>query len=221
MSDEQALKNAIDALDRATEANRQMTEANRKLMDMASKIVASFSEASASMERTTSRLEVLSQAYEEEPVAQATRTKFSPTHEVSNDGDETLEMPVSDADGADTYDAYNYDGATGMNRSKAQYDRLYEACLASRKEAEFHAMMLQLAQNMAALKQYEFSDDVYYAEQAILDALYDEDESEDAMDEGVEYRGGLQADWDSLLENLQKALGLDVPQDEDFENSDD
>ena len=43
----------------------------------------------------------------------------------------------------------------------------------------------------------------------------------DAMDEGKKYRGGLQADWDSLLENLQKALGLDVSQDEDFENSDD
>lgn len=213
MSEEQTLRSAIEALGKAIEANRQMLTAS-------SKIAKSFADAAASMERSAEKLEALLRD-QEEPAAQAARTRFSPTHEVSNDGDETLEMPVSDADGADTYDAYNYDGATGMNRSKAQYDRLYEACLASRKEAEFHAMMLQLAQNMAALKQYEFSDDVYYAEQAILDALYDEDKSEDAMEEGLEYQGGLGADWDALLANLQKALGLDVPQDEDFENSDD
>lgn len=216
MSDEQALKNAIDALDRATEANRQMTEANRKLMDMASKIVASFSEASASMERTTSRLEVLSQAYEEEPVAQATRTKFSPTHEVSNDGDDLIKVSPDDDESGDSYLAYDF-GATGMNRSKDQYDRLYEACLASRKEVEFHAMMLQLAQNMAALKSYERSDEVIEAERAVLDALYDDA----VIDDGLDYRDGLDADWDSLLANLQKALGLDVPQDEGFENSDD
>lgn len=216
MSDEQALKNVIDALDRATEANRQMTEANRKLMDMASKIVASFSEASASMERTASRLEALSQAHEEEPVAQATRTKFSPTHEVSNDGDDLIKVPVGDDESGDSYLAYDF-GATGMNRSKDQYDRLYEACLASRKEVEFHAMMLQLAQNMAALKSYERSDEVIEAERAVLDALYDDA----AIDDGLDYRDGLDADWDALLANLQKALGLDVSQDEDFENSDD
>lgn len=191
MSDEQALKNAIDALDRATEANRQMTEANRKLMDMASKIVASFSEASASMERTTSRLEVLSQAYEEEPVAQATRTKFSPTHEVSNDGDDLIKVSPDDDESGDSYLAYDF-GATGMNRSKDQYDRLYEACLASRKEVEFHAMMLQLAQNMAALKSYERSDEVIEAERAVLDALYDDA----VIDDGLDYRDGLDADWD-------------------------
>lgn len=207
MSDEQALKNAIDALDRATEANRQMTEANRKLMDMASKIVASFSEASASMERTTSRLEVLSQAYEEEPVAQATRTKFSPTHEVSNDGDDLIKVSPDDDESGDSYLAYDF-GATGMNRSKDQYDRLYEACLASRKEVEFHAMMLQLAQNMAALKSYERSDEVIEAERAVLDALYDDA----VIDDGLDYRDGLDADWDSLLENLKKALGLESPE---------
>lgn len=195
------------------ELSWQMAEDNRQMMQTASSSIAkSFADAAASMERNAEKLEALLRD-QEEP-AQVARTKFSPTHEVSNDGDEILETPVSDADGADTHDAYNY-GTTGMNRSKAQYDRLYEACLASRKEAEFHAMMLQLAQNMAALKQYEFSDEVYYAEQAILDALYDEDKSEDAMEEGVEYRGGLQADWDSLLENLQKALGIYGPEDAD------
>ena len=217
MSEEQILRSAIKALGEAMELNRQTAEANRQMVQAASSISKQFGDAAASMERSAEKLEALLRD-QEEPAAQAARTKFSPTHEVSNDGDETLEMPVGD--GADTYDAYNY-AATGMNRSKMQYDRLFEACLASRKEAEFHAMMLQLAQNMSALKRYEASDDVYYAEEAILDALYDEDESEDAMDEGLEYQGGLGADWDSLLENLQKALGLDVSQDEDFENSDD
>lgn len=219
MSEEQTLRSAIEALGKAMELSRQAAEDNRKMMQAASSISKRFGEAAASMERSAEKLEALLRD-QEEP-AQAARTKFSPTHEVSNDGDEILEMPAGGGDGADTYDAYGYDGTTGMAISKTEYDRLYEACLASRKEVEFHAMMLQLAQNMAALKRYEVADEVYGAEQAILDALYDEDKSEDAMEEGVEYRGGLQADWDSLLENLQKALGLDVPQDEDFENSDD
>lgn len=219
MSEEQTLRSAIEALGEAMELSRQTAEANRQMVQAVSSISKRFGDAAASMERSAEKLEALLRD-QEEPAAQAARTKFSPTHEVSNDGDKTHEIPVGDGDGAYTYDAYNY-GATGMNISKAQYDRLYEACLASRKEAEFHAMMLQLAQNMAALKRYVDSDDVNYAEQAILDALYDDDEAEDAMEEGLEYQGGIDADWDSLLENLQKALGLDVPQDEDFENSDD
>lgn len=205
MNDEKALSAAIDALNKATEANRQMVE-------MASKIAASFSEAAASMDKAVSKLEALSQAqthdHEEEPAAQATRTNFSPTHEVSNDGDELIRMRT---ESGNSYLAYDF-GATGEYKSKTEYDRLYEACLASRKEAEFHAMMLQLAQNMTALKQYEYSDEVRDAEQAILDALYDAGESEDAMDDGLEYHGGLSADWDSLLENLKKALGLESPE---------
>lgn len=209
MSEEQILRSAIKALGEAMELNRQTAEANRQMVQAANSISKQFGDAAASMERSAEKLEALLRDQEEPAAA---RTKFSPTHEVSNDGDETLEMPVGD--GADTYDAYNY-AATGMNRSKTQYDRLYRACLASRKEAEFHAMMLQLAQNMSALKRYEASDDVYYAEEAILDALYDDDEAEDAMEEGLEYQGGIDADWDSLLENLQKALGICVPEDED------
>lgn len=217
MSEEQTLRIAIEALGKAMELSRQTAEDNRQMVQAVSSISKRFGDAAASMERSAEKLEALLRD-QEEPAAQAARTKFSPTHEVSNDGDKTHEMPAGDGDGAYTYDAYNY-GATGMNISKAQYDRLYEACLASRKEAEFHAMMLQLAQNMSALKRYEASDDVYYAEQAILDALYDADKAEDAIDEGEDYRGGLRADWDSLLANLQKALGL-VSEDEGFEDND-
>lgn len=213
MSDEQALKNAVDALGKAMELNRQIMESNRQTMEMANRLISSFSGAAANLKEAAEKLEVLLQPHHEEPVVQASRTKFSPTHEVSNDGDEILEMPVSDSS-SDTYLVYNY-AASGMTRSRDEYDRLYEACLESRKEAEFHAMILQLAQNMAALKQYEYSDEVYEAEQKILDALYDEDEAWDAMDEGKKYRGGLQADWDSLLENLKKALGICEPEDVD------
>lgn len=211
MNDEQALKNAVDALNKAMELNRQIMESNRQTMEIANRLISSFSEAAANLKEAAEKLEALSQV-QEEPAAQATRTKFSPTHEVSNGGDALIN--ASDDENGSSYLAY-YFGGTGTNRNKAEYDRLFEACLASRKEAEYHAMMLQLAQNMAALKTYENSDEVWDAEQDILDALYDAGEAGDAMDEGKDYRGGLQADWDSLLENLQKALGLESPEDVD------
>lgn len=209
MSEEQELKDAVDALNKAMELNKQVAESNQRTLEMVGKLVSSFSEAAASMEETASKLEALSQAHEE-PVAQTTRTKFSPTHEVSNDDDDLIKVSPDDDESGDSYLAYDF-GATGMNRSKDQYDRLYEACLASRKEVEFHAMMLQLAQNMAALKSYERSDEVIEAERAVLDALYDDA----VIDDGLDYRDGLDADWDSLLENLKKALGLESPEDVD------
>lgn len=217
MSEERELKDAIDALNKAMELNKQVAESNQQTLEMVGKLVASFSEAAASMKETASKLEALSQA-PEEPAPQARQTKFSPTHEVSNDGDDLIKVSPDDDESGDSYIAYDF-GATGMNRSRYEYDRLYEACLASQKEAEYHAMILQLAQNMAALKSYEYSDEVFSAEQDILDSLYDEDRAEEAMDEGEDYRGGLRADWDSLLANLQKALGL-VSEDEGFEDND-
>lgn len=206
MSDAQTLKDAIEALNKAMELNRKAMESNQQTIELANRLISSFSEAAANLEGAAEKLEALSQI-QEEPVAQASRTKFSPTHEVSNDGDDLIKVSAGDDESGDSYLAYDF-GATGMNRSKDQYDRLYEACLASRKEVEFHAMMLQLAQNMAALKSYERSDEVIEAERAVLDALYDDA----AIDDGLDYRDGLDADWDSLLENLKKALGLESPE---------